>query len=343
MILLKTNTESFSEISFFNFQNFRDSAFKEDNSLLIIDESILELYYDGIQPAKSLVIKSDESIKDISELQIILDFFLKNNANRHTRIYTIGGGTLSDLVGFASSIYKRGLNLILVPTTLLSMADASIGGKNAINYEGIKNLIGNYYLPSQVFIDPRFLETLSTEHFLSGLTEIVKIALTSSSDLFNFIDENREKINLRNEVILKDLIEKSVILKAQIVQRDFQDNSARIILNFGHTIGHSIELSEELPHGFAVAKGIFTALKLSEKYYDFSSQELDIILKLFDYFEIPYQVPFFDKFHFENLQQDKKIAENNVNFILLKEIGNPIIHKFTLNELSCTLENMFKS
>lgn len=339
---LKVTTESISKVNFIE-KNQLLNGIMNNNSLIIIDSNVKRIHFPELNINSILELNSSESIKDLSYLNVIFDFLYKNNVNKDTVVYCIGGGTLSDLIGFASSVYKRGLTLNLVPTTLLAMADASIGGKNAVNYKDIKNLIGNYYLPKKVHIVVEFLSSLESEHYLSGLVEIIKIALTSSPVLFRTIHENREQILERNPIILKEIIELAIEQKIQIVKKDYKDSNERLVLNFGHTIGHAIELTEDMPHGFAVAQGIYAALLISKKLTNFKENDLVTILSLFDYFHIPYLRKEISKEILEKISHDKKSHNDDVNFILLEEIGKAKIHKISINELQSTIQNMFKS
>lgn len=343
MIQINLHENICSAIEFFEFEKFFLEKFDKKNDLLIIDQNVNKLFFKDFSYDSILILNSNESIKEFSNLPKIFDFFTKFNARKNTKVYCIGGGTLSDLVGFAASIYKRGIKLILIPTTLLSMSDASIGGKNGINYYGIKNLIGNYYLPEKVLIDLTFLKTLEEKHFLSGLVEIIKISLVTSSDLFKYLYENKDKILLQKPEILIKIIEDSIKLKAHIVEKDFKDNSFRKILNFGHTFGHSFELKEEIPHGFAIAKGINIAMQLSMKYYSFPKQENNKIIELFDFFKIPYHIDKFEDNSLSEIIYDKKNESENIQLVLLIEIGNSVLHNIKLNEIEYTLKNLFES
>lgn len=343
MIQINLQDNIISSIEFFEYRKFFLEKFDKEKDLLIIDQNVNKLYFKDFSCDSILILNSNESIKEFSNLTEIFNFFTKFNARKNTKVYCVGGGTLSDLVGFAASIYKRGIKLILIPTTLLSMSDASIGGKNGINYSGIKNLIGNYYLPEKVLIDMNFLKTLEKSHFLSGLAEIIKISLVASVNLFEYLCENKAEIYLQEPKILFKIIEDSIKLKIIIIEKDFKDNSFRKVLNFGHTFGHSFELKEEVPHGFAVAKGINIALLFSVKYLSFSEKEYNKILELFDFFKIPYHIDKYEDSSIFEIIYDKKNESENIQLILLKEIGIPVIHNLKLNEIENTIKNLFES
>jgi 3-dehydroquinate synthase len=341
MINIDVNTTHKSKIEFFDYRAFFEKIDK--NSIYIIDQNVKKLHFENFEIENSLILTANESIKEFDNLKIIFDFLLQKNAKKDSIVYCIGGGTLSDIVGYACSIFKRGIRLRLVPTTLLSITDASIGGKNGINYKNVKNLIGNYYLPDNVFIDLKFLETLDKVHFLSGLVEVIKIAIVSSPALFEYIVENKDYIKNRENKILKKIIEESINLKIRIVNQDYQDNSIRKYLNFGHSFGHSFELLENIPHGFAVAKGMMIALEQSRVLYKLNDDLIEKITNLLEYFEIPISLPLDLAKSLELLEMDKKNDYRYINLVLLKDIGNPVIQKIKINELRNTFKNMLES
>jgi len=205
-----------------------------------------------------------EGIKNWESLAQLWNFFSNCGADKRTYVICIGGGSLSDLVGFAAGCYHRGLPLILIPTTVLSMVDAAIGGKNGINWHGVKNQIGMRHMPEQIVIQSHWLETLPWKEQVSGWIEMAKHALTESlATAVDFLDEQGP-----NPESLKHWIPISARFKWKIVISDPDENGARKVLNFGHTVGHALEAlaqqeDRELPHGIAVAWGMETALHLS--------------------------------------------------------------------------------
>lgn len=327
-----------TEITFTNFnsENYVDAFF-------IIDENVDKHYgvSKNIQPQNLLSLKCGEKTKSFFGVHKILNFFLECGISRSSHIVAVGGGTLLDLVGFCASIYKRGVNLHFVPTTLLSMADAAIGGKTGINYRNFKNLLGTFYFPNTIHIDIKFLLSLKKKYILSGYFEILKISMIQSSDFFYFLLNNKDKLN--DLSYLQSIVEKSIEIKNNIIKSDLYDNINRKLLNFGHTIGHSIELEYQIPHGISIAFGIRYALKLSHKYcrlndiylitYDNHLKELNINLKRnFDFNRIK-----------NNINNDKKIKGNRIDIILLEDIGKPIIYNLNYEQFISDLQNMLES
>ncbi len=262
-----------------------------------------------------------ENEKNWTNLSYILNQLLVLNAKRNSFLFNLGGGVVSDIGGLAASLYMRGIKFVNIPTTLLSMVDASIGGKTGIDFENRKNLIGSFNHPAKIFIDTVFLKTLADEQKASAFAEIIKLAAVYSKELFEDI-ENKEEIEV--------LIKKCALLKNEIVKLDFEDQNIRQLLNFGHTIGHALEayyleLNQPILHGFAVAKGMLMELKLAEENGFISpidSQKIkQLILKNIDVKEITHN-------EFLGLQKylinDKKNNSENIRFSFPIEIGKGV-------------------
>ena len=271
-----------------------------------------------------IVIKPGELHKNFESVQYICDQLLKANADRDTVLVNLGGGVITDLGGFAASIYKRGIKYVNIPTTLLAQADAAIGGKTAINTGIVKNAVGTFYPPALININTTYLDTLADKEGLNGLAEVMKHALLDGEEhwtLFKkFLDE---------DIDLVELLKKSVEFKLKVVESDPLEKGYRQILNFGHTVGHAIEaymLSMEKPvrHGYAVAYGMDVALTLSELQFGVKSptfkEAKDVLHRLYPNLDInidevaPMLVP---------MQNDKKIKNSKICFVLLDGIGKP--------------------
>ncbi len=264
-------------------------------------------------------------------------------------MFAVGGGITTDVAGFASSIFKRGLQFINIPTTLLAMVDASLGGKTSINMHA-KNLIGSFYQPSLVISDSKFLESLSKREIICGYAEILKHSLISNKKFFLFLNKNINKIiNLQSPFIEKS-IHQSCLIKKKIVEKDEKEKNLRKILNFGHTFAHAYEATlkySKLNHGEAVLLGIDSASKFSFNNNLLSTTEFNLIK---NHLQQPILSMNLKKFFFIKdlnriisfMQQDKKNTTKKINLILLKKIGQPIlnlnfetkkIHSFLKGEL----------
>ncbi|MBO3801621.1 MAG: 3-dehydroquinate synthase [Thermoproteota archaeon] len=213
-------------------------------------------------------IKDGERAKDLGLAVQILDAMFHNDFTRTDFVVAIGGGTIIDLSGFIASIYMRGVNLVNVPTTLLGMVDAALGGKNGVNFGGIKNIIGTFYQPLLVVSDVSFLETLPREELCRGLAEVIKYGITLDRGLFNYLERHRDKILSGDSSKLEEIVYKSSLNKLSIVKKDEKETKGvRIVLNFGHTIGHAIEAASnfKVHHGEAVSVGMIYEAEIAKE------------------------------------------------------------------------------
>ncbi|MBE7011289.1 MAG: 3-dehydroquinate synthase [Ruminococcaceae bacterium] len=225
--------------------------------LIVTDSGVPQIYSQTIakqckQPV-ILTVQSGEASKSLETFGVLLQKMLDNGFSRKDCVVAVGGGVVGDLSGFAASAYMRGIDFYNIPTTLLSQIDSSIGGKTAINFGDVKNIVGAFYQPKKVLIDPNVLKTLPERQISNGLAEAVKMALTSDKELFD-IFENKDITASIDEIIIR-----SLNIKKSVVEQDEKESGIRKILNFGHTIGHGIESSgnmSELYHGECVALGL---------------------------------------------------------------------------------------
>jgi len=278
---------------------------------------------------KSFILEDAEKCKSEKQLKEILNFLLINQCNKDSLIVGIGGGSVSDITGFVSSIYMRGIKHILIPTTLLGMVDASIGGKTAINYNNIRNLIGTIKHPDQVLIFLDYLDSLPKSEILNGFSEIIKYALIMDKELFEYIEKNKKNLYPEiNKKKLKEIIIKCIIHKVDIVQQDEKDLGHRRILNFGHTAGHALEsyLNFQISHGLGVLYGMKVAAKISLELNKITKKQYIRITNLIDSFNIqPLKKINIDKI-LDFMYYDKKSSHNKINYVILNDIGASTIN-----------------
>ena len=284
---------------------------------------------------KILSIRCGERIKTIESYKDITQKLIKNNINRKSVIIAIGGGTLGDLAGFVSSTVLRGLDFFLIPTTLLSQVDSSIGGKNGINTIYGKNLLGTFYQPKEVLIDISILDSLPKKELKSGYAEIIKHALIKDYLFFCWLEKNINKLLNLDKTILEKAIYKSIMIKIFYVKKDERENllnsNSRAMLNFGHTIGHAIESYynyNKFNHGEAISIGMITEAKISNYIGLLSTNDLDRIITHFK----KCKLRIFDKILKEKklikiINKDKKNFKDNINFSLINKIGSSIFFK----------------
>ena len=336
MINLSVNIKSENKSYPIFIENQTVTALKEQiltflngkNFLVVISEKVEKLYGKDLDFDKSekFILKDGEKEKNFKSYQKILEKALQMKLTRNDAIIAIGGGVVGDIAGFAASTYMRGIGYIQVPTTLLACTDSSVGGKTAIDTKFGKNLVGTFYQPDAVFINPVFLKTLDERQFKSGLGEVVKNSFIEKSckcdedlNLTNFLSEKTSNILNRDEKILSKLIEICIKLKISVVEKDETENGLRKILNFGHTYGHAVEKItnyRKYTHGEAVVEGIKFAFNLAvkrnliDKNYKFFA---DDVIKKFSFREIP---QFNMQKMIELMEMDKKATSKNIVFIL---------------------------
>ncbi len=318
---------------------FGKSVYKELNAFLtknkyskyfvICDQnSFANCYMDLLTNCKKLkeaeIIEIDdgESSKNLEICSQIWETMLELNADRNALVINLGGGVVSDLGGFVASVYKRGLDFINIPTTVLSMADASVGGKTGIDFANLKNVIGTITQPKAVFVNTDFISTLPRRHFMNGMAEVLKMALISDKYLWKQLKTDFEFKNATQ------LLYKSVELKNKFVKRDPNEKSIRKALNFGHTIGHAVEAvllntEDELLHGEAVVVGMIAESFISYKKKLLSKHELDEVINCF---KNCFTLSPLHARHFEEIDililNDKKNNNGKALFTLLNKIGS---------------------
>ena len=278
---------------------------------------------EALQEAEFIEVPVGEECKSLEVAAQVWQTLMESEADRNAVVVNLGGGCVCDLGGYVAAGYKRGIRYINVPTTLLSMVDAAIGGKTAINFGGVKNSIGHFYPSTLTVIDPAFLDTLPQEELLNGRMEMVKTAAVTDPELFQqLLTDYRLSITAIKEVAR---------IKARVVKADPYDHSIRKILNFGHTFGHAIEVYRNVPHGIAVAIGMKAAMYLSvkktghsEEIYESYSQwlkkqlvSINSHLLSFNLKEIESMLPL--------MRQDKKNASGTIRCVLLQDLGAAMI------------------
>lgn len=304
----------------------------ERKCAIISSRNLTKAYPDMFKGQKLIVIDDTESHKNLATIDRIVSELLSLGIDRNSYLIGIGGGIVCDITGFVAHIYMRGVRFGLIPTTLLAMSDAAIGGKNGVNFNENKNMIGSFDNPDFIIADSKFIRTLPQKQYMSGLGEIIKYALIGNSNILNILCNETNSIpNIDIETIDKLVVE-SVNTKTRIVEEDPDDKSIRHILNFGHTIGHSIELIEGIPHGMAVVKGMNAATDISVKLGMLRNDKALQIKQLMTSlgYDISYSL---GENHIRILCNDKKKEDSSIRFVLLEDIGKPVIRKMPLQQI----------
>ncbi len=308
--------------------------------VIITDDNVLRIYGHEFPEFPVLSVTPGESSKSLSVVENLAEDLMNQGIDRSGFILAIGGGVVCDIAGFLASIYMRGISFGFVSTTLLSQVDASVGGKNAVNVGNSKNIIGNFRQPDFVICDPSMLHTLSEEEYLSGLAELIKMGFIMDRDLVEKVETSHTGLMKRDQVLLAQLVDRSVKLKAVVVTRDEKETGLRMILNFGHTFGHIIETVSGKKHGFAVASGMEIAADISvlRKYLD--TDQRDRMVTLLRNFGLCTQFSITPETFERMLLTDKKKSKNEVSFVLLESLGNARIDKIHISELVSLYRNI---
>lgn len=314
-----------------------------NKSIYILTDSNLAKYYpEFINQFPTIILQPGENHKNLQTIEQILTQLLEKGADRDSFLLCFGGGVIGDIGGFAASIFMRGISFGFIPTSLLAMVDASVGGKNGVNLNSWKNIVGNFSLPEFVFILPKFLQTLEEREFRTGMAEVIKHAAIGQNLYLQYLENNREAISVRDPSILSEMIVISVLYKASVVEKDEKETGLRKILNFGHTLGHAIEKEQLYNHGESVSLGMILALKISEIHCRFAPENTLRIMQLLEFFHLP-TTQFPDhEILIRNSKKDKKKTGENLHFIFLKAIGEPLIEKIDFHQLEKYLEDIYQ-
>jgi 3-dehydroquinate synthase len=309
------------------------SIAKDKQIIYLIDACVFEKHTSLFKASPYILIPSGEASKCWSTIDFIIHQLLVLNANRQTLLVGVGGGVVSDITGFVAAIYMRGIEFGFVPTTLLSMVDAAIGGKNGINFGEQKNLIGTFNLPSFLLMDYAFLNSLPIDEFKNGFGEIIKYACLSDVRFFDMLFMHTIEDYQKDIHKIDALIQHCVSTKNKMVMADFKESHVRKLLNFGHTIGHAIEKAHTIPHGQAVGLGILYACKLSETLRKFDPANTIKIKNLLQQYQLPTQITFSNDLIDSMVKHDKKSTDKGIDFILLDTIGKPHIQNIPIDQL----------
>jgi 3-dehydroquinate synthase len=302
-------------------------------TFIITDANVRKAYERFFPPAEVIEIGTGEEIKSLETVGGVYEALIRCEADRASFIVGIGGGIVCDVTGYAASTYLRGLKFGFVASTLLAQVDAAVGGKNGVNWEGYKNMIGVFNQPDFVICDPVLLRTLPRKEILSGMAEVVKHALIGDAGLFSYLEEiGSGVLDLRPEV-MERLVFDSVMIKSSIVNRDEREKGERRLLNCGHTFGHALEKVAGVSHGEAVGAGLVFAARISEQKGYLAGGERKRIEKLLSDLGLPLQIPCPKEKLLEALRKDKKRKGERIHFVLLKALGRAVVEELSFEEL----------
>lgn len=324
-IQLKTNSYNIfiEDDILFHLSFYIKEVYQNKKIYIITDDNVEKLYLETVMNSlkdyevESVIIPHGESSKSIEMYCKVIQELLDKDIRRNELLLALGGGVIGDLTGFVAATLYRGLPYVSVPTSLLSQMDSSIGGKTGIDFYERKNILGCFKQPKLVLIDPKTLHTLSKREWNNGMGELIKHAAIGNEKLFDMLKEKPE--------INEEIIYQSLSVKQNVVEKDEFDTKERMLLNFGHTFGHAIELKLDLKHGEAVALGMLMVLRfgmdlgLTE---ESSYIELKEIIKLY---ELPFDEPDYKEYLLE-IAKDKKNLAGKINMVLISKIGQAFLY-----------------
>jgi 3-dehydroquinate synthase len=306
-------------------------------TVLITDENIYNAHNKRFKGWKTIVLKPGEEFKVQSTVDSLIEQLIGVEADRKTTLVGIGGGVITDITGYAASVYMRGLRFGFIPTSLLALVDASIGGKNGIDVGVYKNMVGVIRQPSFILHDMIFLNSLPQREWENGFAEIIKHACIKDASMFKELESMSLKKYQNKKTAICQLVQRNAMIKAKVVQMDEFEKNERRLLNFGHTLGHALENQYELMHGQAVSIGITYACHISEQLTGF--KQTDKVVKVLEQYGLPTYYAFDKQKVFDVLKMDKKRERTEMNYVLLNKIGKGVVKSIPLNQLEKIISN----
>ena len=344
------------EKDFDNFCHFlkKDVAKQYNKICIVSDSNVANLYLKNIHNSLVkeynevyyFIFEAGEASKNTRTVEKLYLELTNNHFDRHDLLVALGGGVVGDLTGFAAATYMRGIDFIQVPTSLLAQVDSSIGGKTGVDFLSYKNMIGAFYMPKMVYININTLKTLPRYQFSCGMGEVIKHGLIRDINYYRWLSSNYNDIISLNEESLEKMVNRSCEIKRDTVQIDPKEQGIRAHLNFGHTLGHSIERLADfkLGHGQCVALGMIAAIYLSWKAKCISESEYKGIISTLKLYDLPSEIDNISILDIiEVSKSDKKMIGDKVKFIYLKELGNADIStEFTSKDFESALKEIVK-
>jgi 3-dehydroquinate synthase len=323
----KSSTDFYFDSSFSLLKNLVDKK----ATILITDENVYEAHQNKFKNWDTIILKAGEEFKSQATVDSIIGQLIDFKADRQTTLVGVGGGVITDLTGFVASIYMRGIPFGFIPTTVLALVDASIGGKNGVDVGPYKNMVGVIRQPSFILHDLNLLKSLPVKEWSNGFAEIIKHACILDAGMFKLLENASLDLFQKKSATLADLIRQNALIKIRIVQHDEFEKNKRKLLNFGHTLGHALETQYELMHGEAISIGMVVACKISEQLKGF--KESGRVTNVLSNYNLPVKVSFNGEKVFNVLSMDKKRVKQELHFVLLQKIGKAVIHPIPLTQV----------
>ena len=307
-------------------------------TVLITDENVYNAHSKRFKGWNTIVLKPGEEYKIQATVDAVVDTLIEMEADRKTTLVGVGGGVITDITGYVASVYMRGLRFGFIPTSILGLVDASIGGKNGIDVGDYKNMVGVIRQPSFILHDMVFLNSLPQQEWENGFAEVIKHACIKDAAMFKELESKTLKHYQGRQSSVCELIQKNALIKLRVVKKDEFEKGERRLLNFGHTLGHALETQYELLHGQAISIGMTYACHISEQLSGFKQTER--VVQLLEKYNLPTYAAFDKQKVFDILKMDKKRERKEMNYVLLEKIGKGVVKQIQIDKLSKIIEDL---
>lgn len=339
--MTKKNTQFSTSTTTFYFDasfDYLQKLISKNNTVIITDENVFSKNQKKFKGWKTIVMPPGEQYKHQQTVDLIIEQLIVFGTDRKSFIVGVGGGVVTDITGYVAGIFLRGIKFGFVPTSILAMVDAAIGGKNGIDVGIYKNMVGLIRQPAFLLYDYSLLKSLPKEEWINGFAEIIKHACIKDAAMFKLLEEHKLKDFQKDNELLNKLIQRNALIKSKVVQQDEFEQGERKLLNYGHTLGHAIENTYQLPHGHAVTIGMVVAAHLSESLVGFKDAKR--VAALIEQYGLPAHYTFDANKAIEVMQADKKRVKDVINYVLLERIGKGIVKPLTVEEIKPLIQQL---
>ncbi len=307
-------------------------------TVLITDENVYKAHTKRFKGWNTIVLKPGEEFKVQATADALIEKLIDMEADRKTTLVGVGGGVITDITGYVASVYMRGLRFGFIPTSILALVDASIGGKNGLDVGVYKNMVGVIRQPSFILHDMVFLNSLPPQEWENGFAEIIKHACIKDAVMFAELEKNSLKTYQGRQKSICEIIRKNALIKTRVVQKDEFEKGERRLLNFGHTLGHALETQYELLHGQAISIGMTYACHISAQLAGFKQTEK--VIAVLEKYNLPTYASFDKQKVFDVLKMDKKRERKEINYVLLERIGKGVVKSISLKRLEKIIQDL---
>ncbi|HEX8277150.1 MAG TPA: 3-dehydroquinate synthase [Segetibacter sp.] len=339
-MIKKTFSFSSADVTYYINADFAylEKLVSKEQAVIVTDENIFGNYQKKFKGWKAIVIKAGEHFKIQVTVDNIIQQLIDAGADRKTTLIGVGGGVITDIAGYVAGVFMRGIKCGFVPTSVLAMVDAAIGGKNGIDVGLYKNMVGLIRQPAFILYDFSLLKSLPKEEWVNGFAEVIKHACIKDAPMFTLLEQNKLSFFQKDYTALAKLIQRNALIKTKVVISDEFEKGERKLLNFGHTLGHAIENLYHIPHGHAVSIGMGVACKFSETITGFKGT--DRVVNVLKQYGLPPQFDFDKSETFRILKSDKKKDNQSINYILLNKIGKAGIVSLPFTQIETLINQL---